>query len=118
MKTTTWQQGPARAARNVPIGASWAFREHRTMAEIMEAERRAASGARETWIEQYAISAGEIVLVVGRGIGKVIGRHDDGCYAVEFAHLDHVPHCVAHAVFPLPRRPADPCSFSLNYGRA
>ncbi|KKN77904.1 hypothetical protein LCGC14_0354690 [marine sediment metagenome] len=27
-----------RPARDVPPGASWAFREHRTMAQVMEAE--------------------------------------------------------------------------------
>ncbi len=34
-----------RPARGVPVGESWAFREHRTMAEIMEAEMKEATYA-------------------------------------------------------------------------
>jgi len=32
----------ATAAREVPVGQSWAFRDHRTMAEIIAAEAQAA----------------------------------------------------------------------------
>jgi hypothetical protein len=32
----------ATAARDVPVGDSWAFRDHRTMAEILAAETAAA----------------------------------------------------------------------------
>ena len=38
-----WRQvEAATAARDVPVGQSWAFREHRTMGEVIEAEVRAA----------------------------------------------------------------------------
>ena len=33
----------ATAARDVPVGTSWAFREHRTMAEIIAAEKTATA---------------------------------------------------------------------------
>lgn len=39
-RTPPWREGPARPARHVPPGSSWAFREHRTVAEIDEADRQ------------------------------------------------------------------------------
>jgi hypothetical protein len=34
-----WRQGEAAtAARDVPVGESWAFRDHRTMAEVLADE--------------------------------------------------------------------------------
>lgn len=34
----TFSDGPARPARDVPIGASWAFTEHRSMDDVMRDE--------------------------------------------------------------------------------
>lgn len=84
------------------------------MAEVMEAERAAVQIQ-----EQQPIENGRLVFVATEGVGRVIGLHHDGCYAVEIRHRTDIVHGSVRATFVLPEPLGAPaCHFSLNFGRA